>query len=356
MTVESLRTNVLKGIKYIYNKTYIQYMNFIKYSIDFLTLHREYDVNDTILIFGAPRSGTTWLMEILSCIPRYKTVFEPLHRYWYPQVSNLNIPYRPYLSPSQENPNIHNYLKNVFSGKVISRIPRYRFINFPQRIYANKLIVKFVRANRLIPWILKRFDVKAAYFIIRHPCATIASQMKSKELVTGYVRKKDGQREDYIPTKNEILKEIELIDIFEDRKDEIFKLLNNLYGPEEILAFIWAVDHYVPLYYLRKDPPLSKKIYLVFYENLVIDYHNEIKNIFDFINENIPDKVYELKRTPSITTHDKNYIGTTKQLEKWKRKLSTQEIQRILNITSNIFELDFYDESILPIYTDILKL
>ena len=41
-------------------------------------------LNDSILIVGSPRSGTTWLMEIFENIPGYSYIFEPLQLKWFP--------------------------------------------------------------------------------------------------------------------------------------------------------------------------------------------------------------------------------------------------------------------------------
>jgi len=35
---------------------------------------------EAILVFGIPRSDTTWAMEILETLPAYKSIFEPFHK------------------------------------------------------------------------------------------------------------------------------------------------------------------------------------------------------------------------------------------------------------------------------------
>ena len=37
-----------------------------------ILLHNEASISDTIIISGAPRSGTTWLMENVGTLPKYR--------------------------------------------------------------------------------------------------------------------------------------------------------------------------------------------------------------------------------------------------------------------------------------------
>jgi len=41
------------------------------------------------------------------------------------------------------------------------------------------MIIKFVRANRLLPWMCQTFDIRSPVLLVRYPCAVIASQLKS---------------------------------------------------------------------------------------------------------------------------------------------------------------------------------
>lgn len=93
--------------------------NLIKSWIDYIGSrenHKIGNIEDTILISGAPRSRTTWLMEILSVLPAYKTIFEPLHRTWFPFIQRLNLPPRVYLPPERNNAFLYSYLYSVFKG------------------------------------------------------------------------------------------------------------------------------------------------------------------------------------------------------------------------------------------------
>ena len=75
----------------------------------------------------------------------------------------------------------------------------------------------------------------------------------------------------------------------------------------------------------------------------------ELKKIFSYINEKVPREAYLKAKLPSFVTYDRKYIGTPKQLIKWKEKLSEKKIRNILKVV-NWFGLDFYTEDPEPDY------
>jgi len=311
--------------------------SFIKKSIDLYGLKlkegcESISLQDTIIISGLPRGGTTWLMEIMATLsPSYKTLFEPLNRQYFPEVKKLGLPPRPYI-PLEEESLIEDYFRQIFTGKVVSHYPVYSLS--PKYIYRrlafNKLIVKFVRANGILPWIAKNFRVRGIYFLIRHPCATISSQLES----------------DAIPhplTKDIVLRDASQIpQIGENEK--LMEKLKTITTREEFLSAIWSMSNYIPLSSTKPYP-----WHTVAYEKLITDWKKEIKRIFGYIGEKTPERAYSMFKKPSKTTKDFSYVGTKNQLEKWKKKLSKRQIEKILRVT-HWFGLDFYTEEPEPDY------
>ena len=281
-------------------------------------------MSDTIIISGSPRAGTTWLMEVISILPNYKTIFEPLHKGWFPEVEKIGLGDRPYLPPDKKSPKIYDYFEHTLTGRILSRLPHFPLYDIPKRLISNKLIVKFVRANRLLPWIAKNFKVRGIYYIIRHPCATISSQLKSK--CTGYLRRTKGNLKDVIPDKKLVLKEALKIPEIRKNKNLISKL-NKINSKIEILATAWCLDNYTPLN--QKDP----RWITIIYENLITNWNKEIQKIFKYIGEKIPKQVHRMYKKPSQTSERTDYIGTKKQVEKWKTTLSENQIKQIFKIT-----------------------
>ncbi|NJE46079.1 sulfotransferase [Thermococcus sp. GR7] len=306
------------------------------HSVDELAsfLH-DYRTEDTIAIFGSPRSGSTWLMELLESIPGYKSVFEPFHPRWYPEFGRDGFPYTPYVPDDAELAWLNDYLKRVFSGRVHAMFPYRR--PMLSRLRASRLVVKFVRANTVLPWVAGNFRLRGLYFIIRHPCATIASQ-----LATGFFSKITIEQ-----LLNEVNKVPELAENW-----ELVTRLRGINSEIERLAAIWAFENYIPLASKKPYP-----WYTVIYERLVVNPEGELKGIFGYIEEEVPEGAVKRIKTPSKVTrktYGRDYIGTPRQLIKWREKLSERQVEDILKVVS-WFGMDFYTEEPEPDYDALLN-
>ncbi len=294
-----------------------------------------YDVSDAIAIYGSPRAGTTWLLELLSNLPRYITLFEPLHKDWYPDSMMYGFTPRPYLSPDSENDLYKRYLKYVFEGLVTDKYPKFEMIESWNRLIGDRMLVKFIRANRLLPWILNNFKLKANILIIRHPCSTISSQIKTG--ITGYNIKKRCIPHKVILKLETILNEAQ--DIVDD---DILKELKKIKSGVGILAATWALDQYVPLIHKKK-----LDFTIVNYESLVLNPNEEIANILKITGyEDLHNKIISNINKPSKTSKNLKR-SKEKQLSKWVSFLSKKQVKEIFDVI-NLFGIDFYDHNIEP--------
>jgi len=328
---------------------------------------RSYQERYTILISGAPRSGTTFFSEVLLTLPKYRDSFEPLNPPNSPRwrkvcyskfelCSILESAFRPYLRIDEEDSEVCKYLSDVFRGRTLLTNAPAPLAVLVQKGYSletkiNSLmktlkniiyppVVKVVRGNRLLPWIAKRFKLRGIYMIIRHPCATIASQLRT------------GAGVPKLPPST--LKKLLIYEIYRiaelNQSSEIVKKLDNINTMVEALAAIWALDYYIPLYYRRYG-----WWYTVVYEKLVLEGMKELKNIFQHINEGVPREATKTLRRYSVTAWVKKEVveDPRELLGKWKKKLSKKQINNILKVV-HWFGLDFYTEDLEPDY-DALK-
>ena len=79
---------------------------------------KKFDIKDTIVITGTPRSGTTWLMEILGVIPEYICLFEPLNPIYFPESIEVGFKSRKYLPPDVDWKDGEEYLRKIFTGNL----------------------------------------------------------------------------------------------------------------------------------------------------------------------------------------------------------------------------------------------
>ena len=316
----------------------------VKYLDKILFINRaKVNIHDTIIILGTPRSGTTWLMEILNTIPEYTYLFEPINPVYSTEAFDVGFTSRTYRLYDDEWPAGENFLKDIFSGHKFGFLSSYKIKPevIMRRILGKKLIVKFIRLNRLLPWIAKRFQLRGIFFIIRHPCAVVASQLKTE--VFGYHPKSPPYKGIFPPIEY-VLDEATKI---EGLNPDLLNKLKKIKTKEEILALAWCLDNYVHLSFPKPYPWTT-----IFYEKLILDGRKELTRIFKEIDEKVPRSAIRLLREPSMLTmkNDLKVVDNIEeQLGKWKKNLSKKQIERILSIVSD-FGLDFYTEEIEPDY------
>ena len=326
---------------------------------------KKFDIKDTILITGSPRSGTTLLMDILGVIPGYTGLFEPLNPVYFPEITKVGFKSRTYVPTKKDWHEGEKYLYRIFTGDLIydsswlqkgdyskqnfnsiisSYIEQLKPEKLMHQLLGKKLIVKFVRLNRLLPWVAKRFQLRTMILIIRHPCAVVASRFKPGQKLPSELQ----QNVKPFPTPKEILNEASQIDGLDHR---LLNKLSEIKTREEIIAASWCLDNFVPLY---NQKPYPWKV--VIYEKLIKEGEKEIIRIFKDIGEkNIPRSAFRHLKLPSNVTqkNDKKIVSNIDvQLSKWKESLTEKQIERILSIVS-AFGLDFYTEEIEPDYDNI---
>mgnify|MGYP000731240065 FL=1 len=288
-------------------------------AIDHIAFNKVFDLSNTVAVFGPQRSGTTWFIEVLNMIPEFLSIFEPLNVLYFKEISP-RYEGRPYINPDTEDNEYKALISRIFVGKskVYDPIIRMNLYDIFKRLKANRLLLKFVRGNRLLPWMSKNFTFSTNYFIIRHPCSVISSQIQLGKYGYGFGAD--------VP-KEEILKEVAKMDFLENELVEKIQTVSCL---EEILAVMYGLDYIVPL------KLASEIITPVHYEALVLDPETHFSEIFHNLGA---DKYLKAgiarAKTPSQTTNktEKNSLTDAEyQIRKWKDRLTTEQIQDIARV------------------------
>jgi hypothetical protein len=289
-----------------------------------LTADRDYDLRDTILVAGWARSGTTWLAEVLSAIPKSAILFEPLHDK-VPDAAAAGFPPTDILSPGEGSESQKLFMERVLRGRVLnwwtcSCNPLARSIR--PKIW----IVKEIQANYLMEWIVGTFPIRRAVLIVRHPCATIASRMaQGWAPKDAQIKVKQGAARRKFP--------------------HLDALCRNLTDPFEVMAARWCIMNYVPLS-LRPRP-----FHVLAYESLATRGATDLLPIFSDWGLDVPDAIQESLGRASATTKAGSMGGAThrQSIDGWKRKLSPEQIARILRVVRE-FGMDFYTDDLEPDY------
>lgn len=303
-----------------------------------LTFKKKFNVDNTVAIFGAPRSGTTWLTELINANFDYLTITRPMSFEWFPQLRSYSFrkESRLYYHPETENVELEKYLLDVFTGNVNALKGANLHYNLRVRecygrLKAEKLLVKINSGVRLLPWIKKRFDLRKIFLVTRHPCATISSQIQAGGRVAY------GSLSGYgVPSTDLILNEMSKMEFIEDSQITKIKKISLI---EERLAAVWALDYLASFKY---DQPFD----VVCYEYLISYSNSEISRLFKTLGqEHYLKKALEIVRSPSMTTinGESKYLSNIElQLNKWQKRLTKNEISHISKVLG-WFDMGFSD-------------
>lgn len=294
-----------------------------------------YSVEDTILIVCPGRSGSTWLAEIVSSLSGYLVLWEPLHLGNNPSCKKAGFAWQNYCSHTGSDEAQRNYLRKVYTGRDLStRTLTSLHFNPIDLLNIRGYVVKHVNANMILHQIMEWFPVRAV-LMIRHPCAVVSSQLKhggwahiTKENITV----PDGMFTD-LPHLEQVLSGLETL--------------------EELLAFEWAIQSYIPL-----SQPTPHPWYLTTYERLVMGGEQEVERIFEYFGEPAPASAKSDLEKPSATAGEKSHVKQGKnRLTGWTSQLNKDQVNQILE-TVHAVGVKCYndsltpDENFLPLRTD----
>ncbi len=218
-------------------------------------LSRRYDPRRTIVVAGSPRGGTSWVAETIATTPGALILWEPLEPSTHPNILQvLGIGFDHYIppgtrvTPDMPDWTLYQYLQRVFAGQVpLSEylgIRGWRKAPIRNLLRFRRYVVKFVRGNMLLHWMLREFDLKGV-LILRHPCAVVASQM-------------------HFAWENAVRKRERWLPFFERHDPSLVPVVRSIRTDEEKLALDWAVTNLWPLRQPRPHP-----WFLTTYEDLI---------------------------------------------------------------------------------------
>lgn len=308
------------------------------------------DIEDTIVVTGQARSGTTWLAEMLRSLPGYKCINEPLSTGSNPEVGRHGFDGRNCLKPGDQMPELEAYMEQILTGQMYkSWLWRFEADGatgqLAEQLSNRKLIVKFIRAQRMVQWLLDRFDVRGAVHIIRHPCAVVASMREMKWYRQEKLREFHG---------DSMVDQVIISPIPDAVRSKFAPILQRIETNEEVLAARWCLDHYFLFQHNAREGN-GHPWTLTSYERLLTEAEQELERILGGFGEEVPDQMRKQFDVPSSSAA--NSLETDRiqhQLSKWKEKLDPDQIGRVLQIVDD-FGLDFYTDDLHPDYDRLMQ-
>lgn len=301
------------------------------------------NIEDTIVVAGSPRSGTTLLLESLHKLPGYKAINEPLIKKKIRKKYGFTL--RSYVASGQTDSQKRKFLEDVLQGQM-DMSARWLFESGSTwgQIFEHgtrgKLLVKFCRITRMLPWFAEQFDVRGIIYIIRHPCAVVNSMLRFGPW--------DKWNWEYI-LKDSVASPTVQIDHLPDSVQNTFApVIERISTKTEAFTLLWCLDNYLPLIHSSKHPWT-----LVPYEKLITQNHVELRRICTALGAEVDNEILKTLDKPSSSVKEKIKENADAQLLKWKQQLSPKQIDEILSIVDETGLSKFYSDSIEPDYQQL---
>jgi len=272
-----------------------------KYSI-----RLNFNPEDAILICSEPRGGSTWLAEVLRKEISTVVLWEPFTGDENNPFKRLGLHWRQNLPEDVVWPELSELLLECFKGQTLDTNSAYLERLFPSRfLRANRLILKCVHANGMLPWITNQICFRhPPIYLLRHPFAVVLSQ-----------KRHGAWKEQEIPFQ-----------IPNCPYNEIFKrhshFLSTLKSFEEVMTANWCLSNIHTL-----NHPNPVRWHTLYYEHL---REQGLVGLFRHFELPVPRDVGLLANKPSRTTRGS---GPT-SLDSWQQEISVSlqgRMQRVLD-------------------------
>lgn len=280
-------------------------------------------LDKTFLISSMGRSGSTFLTDVINFNNQARVMFEPFKSDSVKAASSFVYPC--FIDGDDKLENEFKNAEQILTGKVNST-----WINKENSSLRPKFrLIKDIRTNLMLSWLKNNFKEIKVIVLVRHPCAVVKSWLKA-----GFG---DG-----IKARDLLLQNQKFVNSFPKVLISEYK---NADSPFERMIFFWCF--YYQITFSNFD---TNDAHFVFYENLINDKHNEVKNLFDFLElEYNPEQMFRNYSQPSSTANYSGGFTGSFNVDGWKNSCTQKEIQRAMEILK-IFNLDkLYDfETALP--------
>lgn len=284
--------------------------------------------DEVIWLLGHPRSGTTWLAELINHDQRLRDMFEPIRPQRVEQTSFLRC--HQYVRPGTDFPQLHELMSDVFSGRLTHA--RVDFAN--RRPLYRGLIVKDVFSNLLARWTTEEFPEVRPVLLIRNPFAACVSMLKRPRW--------------YWPLDPaDLLTQAHLV---EDHLDPVRDVLERAAAEgtelERALA-TWAVVNLVPLRQFD-----AHELHVCFYEEWYAEPERRLSELLAFTGRSGTESDLTLSREqidkPSRMASGGNVVQNASPVATWRSALTDEEVTRGTRLLTELGIGELYGDGTQP--------
>lgn len=263
-----------------------------------------------VFLAGSGRSGTTWVQELINHAHDHRVIFEPFLATVVPFCRHFER--KQYLRAADDSPAFLGPARTILGGDFRNEWTD----QYNDRPVYRKRLIKEIRANLLLHWLRRHFPSVPIVFLMRHPCAVAASQLRGRW----------GLR------AADLLRQPRLV---EDFLSPFAGLIHSARDEFDNLLLVWCVENYVPLRQFRRG-----EIFILFYEELLRHPEREIERLFGFLGRPAGPGVFEQFRRPSAQSRSWSAVLTGDDpLDSWRRHIDAGQVRRAAQLL-RVFGLD----------------
>jgi hypothetical protein len=287
--------------------------------------HRGYSADNTLLVLGTPRSGTTFLQETIAVAPRTYPVFEPMSPYHDARVGALGYPGGfVAVAPGSRHDELRDVLDQILRGRRLTRWST-RLRKLKGLASADHFVVKEVKLTRSVGWMAETFSSTRMVVIVRHPCAVVASMLHARGRWGTWTADEVAQR---------------LRGGYEDLAG---RLLHDEQPQVVRLAAFWAAETSDVL-----DQTTAATAMIVTYEELLDEPMPTLNRVFAYLGLETPAGLERAIDQPSAMSTPLSAIRSGDDpLRAWQKRIEPSDRERILE-TVHAFGIDAYSADPMP--------
>lgn len=249
-------------------------------------------------IHGVPRSGTSWLGQLINASPQVNFKFQPLFSYAFKDYLNETSSKEQILKFFEEISNSDDDFINLRDKDLLGEYP-----SFTKNLNLTHLVFKQVRYHFLIEHLIQQIPKIKFVLILRHPLEVLNSWRKAPR--------------EFKPEWN-----------FEK---QWFKAdLKNLGRKEEYFGYLkWKEASEL---FLRLSEQYPSNNILVEYDKLNLNTTSELKKIYDFIELNLEDQVLDFitESKTKVKQHSNSVFKSSRNSKELYQKEIPKDIQQFI--------------------------
>jgi hypothetical protein len=300
-----------------------------------LTRHRQ-GVEPNVFIYSLPRSGSTWLMELILSQPGFRRFNEPLNLRKPAVRENLGMSEWIELHQAPSKDKIHRYFSRLCSGEL--RDARFNFRGPLAKFYRPltwRTVFKIINGgHEHVDWLPESFNGRVV-LLLRHPIPVAMSRKSFPEL--------------------EAILESEFVQRLSDQELRVARSVARNGGKLAKGVLDWCLRNTVAL----RGRKSSWSV--VTYEQLILDPRPVIDDMSRKLDLPKPERMLAGLKVPSrsfqqstpetqqVLRSDQDKMRQRWLVEKWQSKISTEDLKQVEDVIRS-FGLDrvYGGDSALP--------